>query len=149
MFSVFAPELLAIITGIAILLITGVIVFYNVNILPRIQASEFFKRYEVLMSTVYQVVSDTVLRIASTDEDLTRFEEQARETGRDVRLVAAMYYIDRYTTNTLGLQIDEEYIISMVEARLAELKNNGVIAISSTDNTPTQEIPALYVNGAG
>lgn len=121
-----APELLGLLSLAIIVIAIILITVYHRMVVPLIEGSEFLNRYRLVIETLDQVASNTAMRIAFNHEDLTRFEKAAQATGRDVRLVAAMHLVNRYTEEH-GIQLDEEYIVSTIEARLADLKERGII----------------------
>lgn len=122
----FTPELIGLLSLALIVLGTLAVVFYHKAIKPRVLSSDFYKRYGMVLAALDSVVTDTVMRVAFAKEDLSDFEAEAEETGRDVRLVAAIYLIDRFTSD-LGIELDEELIVSKIEAKLVQLKDDGVI----------------------
>ena len=126
MFDLLAPEnvgILNLLLVVVALIITTIVVR---RIVPAIQSNPTYIEYKDDIDNFQQVVTDTVLRLAFTGEDLSDFEEEAEETGRDIRLVAAIYLIDQWTSDR-GYDIDEERIVSAVEARLAEMKHLGIV----------------------
>lgn len=127
--KVFTPELLNLVATLAILILTPFLIFVLTRVVPAYRASEFAKTHGILATQFLQVVSETVMRLAFSNEDLEQFQEEADAKNRDVRLVAAIHWIDAWS-KSVHFDIDEERIISAIEARLAELKDKGVIAYS-------------------
>ena len=111
-----------------LLIVVGVLgsLFYIKVLQPRYLASEFYKRYGLVVGSLGQVVTDIVLRLAFSKEDLSQYEDEAKKTGRDIRLVAAIHLVNNYT-NAHGIQLDEELIISTIEATLVKAKAAGLI----------------------
>lgn len=124
--DLFLPELVTLAQILLVILGTALMVVYFRYAKSRLDESHFFQRYRVIFDVLDEVVTATVMRIAFSQEDLSAFEQEAAETGRDVRLVAAMYLIDRFTSEN-GIELDEEFIISKIEAKLEQLKQDGVI----------------------
>ena len=114
------------ITGLLILLGVGGGVFYLRVLRPRVEANEWYKKYSFALHFIEEFVSQTVLRLAFSPEDLSAYQDEASRTGRDVRLVAAYHWVDDYTTS-LGIELDENHIITLIEAKLAEFKVGEVI----------------------
>lgn len=134
MAELFQNELLQILTLALVVLGVVAAIVYRSIIRPRFEQTQFFERFGFVLALLDNVVTDVVLRLAFSKEDLSAFENRARETGRDARLVAAIYLIDRWSTN-LGIRLDEEYVVSAIESKLAQLKDEGLIPYSSQAQT--------------
>jgi hypothetical protein len=126
MFDVLSPEFHNIVVYGSVIVLTILVALLVLFVVPAYRKSEFYQRNKVALDMIGEVVTNVVMRIAFSGEDLAVFEEEAMATGRDVRLVAAIHYIDEWTTS-LGYDIPEETIISFVERRLEELKQAGII----------------------
>lgn len=128
------PEVNAILTLVLMVLgVLGSVAFIKV-IRPAIERNDFYQRYRVVLDALEEVITVTVLRLAFSHEDLSDFEEDAKRTGRDVRLVAAIYLVDKFTKQ-FNIEIDEEHIVSRIEARLELLKQEGIIPRASAGET--------------
>lgn len=125
----FDSELLAILTLAVIVLGTMAVLFFHRVIKPRVEESLFWQKYHTVFRALDEVVTNTVLRIAFAHEDLSAFEDTAKRTGRDVRLVAAMWLVNEFT-NAHGIEIDEETIVSSIEGKVALLKKAGLLPSS-------------------
>ena len=126
MIQTFSTELVGLLTLALIVLGSLASIFVVKVVIPRYEASDFYKRYGFVLEALDDVVTDIVLRIAFAPGDLSRYQAEAERTGRDVRLVAAMDLVDRFTSEH-NIDLDEEFIISKIEARLASLKDDGFI----------------------
>jgi len=124
--ELFLPELVMLAQLLLVILGAALIVAFYRYAKPRIEESQFFQQYHSILVVLDEVVTATVMRIAFSHEDLSDFEQEAAETGRDVRLVAAMHLIDRFTKQH-GIDLDEEFIVSKIEAKLELLKQDGII----------------------
>jgi hypothetical protein len=129
--EILLPDVTAVVSSVFIVVLTIVAVFTLVHVIPAIRQFAQARRLEHILPVFDKFVTDTVLRLAFSAEDLSRFEDTAEETGRDVRLVAAIYILDK-ATNSIGLKLDEEQIVSAVEAKLEQLKNDGAIPSQKT-----------------
>lgn len=136
MFDLLDPANSNILTIVIVLIVAALATIFVKRVQPIIIASPTMQAIGNELQEFDAVVSDTVMRLAFSGEDLSHFEQEAEESGRDIRLVAAIYLIDQWTS-ARGYDIDEERIISAVEARLAEGKHDGII--------PRAETPAAVV----
>lgn len=124
--DLFLPELVTLAQILLVILGASLMVVYFRYAKSRLDESHFFQQYHSILVVLDEVVTATVMRIAFSHEDLSKFEQEAAETGRDVRLVAAMHLIDRFTEQH-GIDLDEEFIVSKIEAKLEQLKQDGII----------------------
>lgn len=126
MLEIFTEELVTILT-LALILVGTFAGAYVIRLFhEKVKTSDLYLRYEFVFLTLDDVVTDIVMRLAFAEADLSRYRLEAERTGRDIRLVAAMDWVNTFTTSH-GIELDEELIVSTIESKLAQLKLNGNI----------------------
>lgn len=108
-------------------IVLAAVVAISLYVLPAYRKSALAEAHGRTIEIVSGLVLDAVKRVAFSEVDLAQFEDEALETGRDPRLVAALHFVDRAIESVLGRKFDEQYLISEIEARIEDLKTLGIL----------------------
>lgn len=135
--NVFAPE-------IVIAIFIGLVVVWLTWLKPLLEKTAFFKTHLLFLAELETVIGNVVVSIAFAPGDLSKYQDEATAKGWDIRLVAAVHIVDSWAA-TYGINLDEQYVVSVIEAKLALYKSSGTIPRASP-LTP-EPIPASEPTG--
>lgn len=117
--ELFRPELLNL-AGTALVLVLAILAVFGVRAFRQSEtASRLMNQYAFLVN----IVRDVVVRLAVTDVELVEYELEARNTNRDVRLVAAYHEIEQILVS-FNITVDRNLLINVIERVLEDLKND-------------------------
>lgn len=130
MFEAIKPELIQLVID-ALAILVGVVAFIGIPfVIAAIYKSEFIKRHQRLLYFAGDLLEDTITRVAFTEVDLDKYEEQVdqRETEGKPYIDARMLYVlDNVSKKLeeLGMPLNLEILHDRAEAVYQALKQGG------------------------
>lgn len=106
------PELVTVVVSVLSIVFAYILVVVVRAVERDANVNRLLKQYGALFNTITR----EVIRVAVVGdaEDWEDYEEEAEETGRDIRMVVVMHRIQP-ELERLGLDLDVEEIVSMIE----------------------------------
>jgi len=122
--QLFTPELV----NTAVLALVVLLSYAIVRLTSAVSGSERARKFLTQYQWLLEAAGDIAIRMAFnvTYDELEQYGEEASETGRDERLVAAYHELDQLARAN-GIVLPVEQLIGMVERKVQELKEQGVI----------------------